>query len=58
MIDLSTTTEGRMMDPLGRFREWLGELLFGPRCEFGCGSRVYPKDRALHRGLHCPVMAR
>jgi hypothetical protein len=41
-----------------RFREWLSTLLFGPRCEFGCGSHVYPRDRALHRGQHCPVTTR
>jgi hypothetical protein len=46
------------MDHLDRFREWIATALFGPRCEFGCGSRVYFKDRALHRGLHCPVTTR
>jgi hypothetical protein len=58
MIDLSATTEGHTMDQLDRFREWIATALFGPRCEFGCGSRVYFKDRALHRGLHCPVTTR
>jgi hypothetical protein len=59
MIGPSDNDEGTNdMDHLDRFREWVATALFGPRCEFGCGSRVYSKDRALHRGLHCPVTTR
>ena len=33
-----------------RIADWVGTALFGPRCRYDCGQRIYPRDRAAHEG--------
>ncbi len=38
----------RTIDTILAARDWTAAAVFGHRCRYGCGQRVYPKDAALH----------
>jgi hypothetical protein len=38
------------------FGRWFYGLLFGPPCELGCGTHVYPSDVQWHRDEECTMV--